>query len=411
MEFFEKRIDSNTVYEGLIVNVRRDVAEIQNGKHVPREVVEHPGGVAIVPVTDDGKVLMVRQYRYPMERELLEIPAGKLAPGEDPLDCAVRELKEETGCTAGKIVFLGEMYPSPGYCQETLYLYLALELQHGEMDLDEDELLSLEPYPIDDLVAKIKANELPDAKTIIGIMKAKTHLGLNKGERKMGKVVLVVDDERNIVDILSFNLKKEGYEIIEAYDGHSALDKYVKNQPDLILLDVMLPLMNGFEVCRRIREGDNTTPIIMLTAREEETDKVFGLELGADDYITKPFSVRELQARVKANIRRGGVGAQERGGTLPDGLVIDKERFDVYVNGRGAELTQREFELISFLASAPGKVFSREELLHEVWQYEYFGDLRAVDVAVRRLREKVEEDSGQPKYIMTKRGVGYYFSL
>jgi len=225
----------------------------------------------------------------------------------------------------------------------------------------------------------------------------------------MGKIVLVVDDEKNIVDILSFNLKKEGYEIFVAYDGHSALDSYNKIRPDLILLDVMLPLLDGFEVCRKIREGDNTTPIIMLTAREEETDKVFGLELGADDYITKPFSVRELQARVKANIRRGDNRAEELG-AMSTGFVIDKERFDVYVNGQGAELTQREFELISFLASTPGKVFSREELLHEVWQYEYFGDLRAVDVAVRRLREKVEEDSGQPKYIMTKRGVGYYFS-
>lgn len=178
MEFFEKQIKESTVYEGLIVNVRRDVAEIKNGRHVPREVVEHPGGVAIVPMTDDGKILMVRQYRYPMERELLEIPAGKLDIGEDPFDCAVRELREETGCTARQIVFLGETYPSPGFCKETLYLYLALELEHGDMDLDEDELLSLEPHPIDDLLAKIMANDLPDAKTIVGIMKAKLYLGL-----------------------------------------------------------------------------------------------------------------------------------------------------------------------------------------------------------------------------------------
>ncbi|MCL2401772.1 MAG: response regulator transcription factor [Oscillospiraceae bacterium] len=226
----------------------------------------------------------------------------------------------------------------------------------------------------------------------------------------MMKTVLIVDDEKNIVDILSFNLKKEGYEITIAYDGEAALGEYSKKRPDLILLDVMLPYIDGFEVCRRIREVDNTTPIIMLTAREEETDKVLGLELGADDYITKPFSVRELQARVKANIRRNGQGAAPASQEHVFGLVIDRERFDVYIDGRSAELTQREFELISFLAASPGKVFSREELLHEVWQYEYFGDLRAVDVAVRRLREKIEEDSGQPQYIITKRGVGYYYS-
>ena len=225
----------------------------------------------------------------------------------------------------------------------------------------------------------------------------------------MGKTVLIVDDEKNIVDILSFNLKKEGFEIMSAYDGESALVSYSKKRPDLILLDVMLPRLDGFEVCRKIREKDKTTPIIMLTAREEETDKVLGLDLGADDYITKPFSVRELQARVNANIRRTEAHAEEITEDKPDGLFIDRERFDVFINGRSAELTQREFELICFLAVSPGKVFSREELLHDVWQYEYFGDLRAVDVAVRRLREKIEEDPGQPRHVMTKRGVGYYF--
>ena len=226
----------------------------------------------------------------------------------------------------------------------------------------------------------------------------------------MGKTVLIVDDEKNIVDILSFNLKKEGYEIVTAYNGEAALARYTEKRPDLVLLDVMLPELDGFAVCRRIREVDKITPIIMLTAREEETDKVLGLELGADDYITKPFSVRELQARVKANIRRTDTLMEEASGEKHEGLIIDKERYDVYVNGRNAELTQREFELISFLASHPGKVVSREELLHDVWQYDYFGDLRAVDVAIRRLREKIEEDSSQPRYIMTKRGVGYYYS-
>ena len=225
----------------------------------------------------------------------------------------------------------------------------------------------------------------------------------------MGKTVLIVDDEKNIVDILSYNLKNEGFEITTAYDGEAAIAQYLKKRPDLILLDVMLPLLDGFEVCKRIRENDRITPIIMLTAREEETDKVLGLDLGADDYITKPFSIRELQARVKANIRRTDVRAEEQSNDKPDGFIIDYERYDVYVNGRSAELTQREFELINFLAGSPGKVFSREELLHDVWQYEYFGDLRAVDVAVRRLREKIEDDPSQPTYIMTKRGVGYYF--
>ena len=178
MEFFEKQIETKTVYEGMIVDIRRDIAEIQNGKHVPREVVVHPGGVGIVPLTDDHKILMVRQYRYPMEQELLEIPAGKLSDGEDPFDCAVRELSEETGCTAGRYVFLGEIYPSPGFCREILHLYLALDLQQGKMHLDEDELLSVEAVPIDKLVSKIMSNEIMDAKTIIGILKTKEYLKL-----------------------------------------------------------------------------------------------------------------------------------------------------------------------------------------------------------------------------------------
>jgi len=228
-------------------------------------------------------------------------------------------------------------------------------------------------------------------------------------EVSMTKKVLIVDDEKNIVDILSFNLKKEGFEIITAHDGETTIAQFKSMRPDLVLLDVMLPQLDGFEVCRRIREIDRITPIIMLTAREEETAKVFGLDLGADDYITKPFSVRELQARIKANIRRTDAHTETQNDNKSDGFFIDKERFDVFIDGRSAELTQREFELISFLTTSPGKVFSREELLHEVWQYEYFGDLRAVDVAVRRLREKIEKDPGQPRYILTKRGVGYYF--
>ena len=176
MDFFEKQLESKTVYEGLIVNVKSDIAQLQNGERVVREVVEHPGGVGIVPLTKDNKVLMVRQYRYPMAEELLEIPAGKLDDGENPFDCAVRELSEETGCTAGRYIDLGASYPSPGFCKEKLYIYLALDLQHGEMHLDENELLSVEAVAIDELIEKIMANELPDGKTIIGIMKAKKYL-------------------------------------------------------------------------------------------------------------------------------------------------------------------------------------------------------------------------------------------
>lgn len=224
----------------------------------------------------------------------------------------------------------------------------------------------------------------------------------------MGKTILVVDDEKNIVDILSFNLKKEGYDVLTAFDGEGALELYGDAALDLILLDVMLPKLDGFSVCSTIRKTDHRTPIIMLTAREEETDKVFGLELGADDYITKPFSIREVLARVKANIRRTEHTAPPVD-IKAEGILVDDERFDVYIDGNSAGLTQREFELFRFLSAQPGKIYSREELLREVWQYDYLGDLRAVDVAVRRLREKIERDSAKPEHIMTKRGVGYYF--
>ena len=224
----------------------------------------------------------------------------------------------------------------------------------------------------------------------------------------MSRTILIVDDEKNIVDILSFNLKKEGYTVIAAYDGGDGYKKAVETNPDLILLDIMLPVMNGFDVCKKIRETNNSTPIIMLTAREDETDKVFGLELGADDYITKPFSMREVLARVKTNIRRIST-AEPSAAPAGEGLSIDRESYTAYKNGSPLELSQREFELLCYLADRPGKVISREELLREVWKYEFLGDLRAVDVAVRRLREKLEDDSANPEHIMTKRGVGYYF--
>jgi two-component system response regulator VicR len=225
--------------------------------------------------------------------------------------------------------------------------------------------------------------------------------------------ILVVDDEKPIVDILKYNLNKEGYMIIEAYDGHDALDKALNEKPELILLDVMLPKMDGFTVCKKIREKFSI-PIIMLTAREEEVDKVLGLELGADDYITKPFSVRELLARVKANLRRVSTDTSSNYSENPmmnfGNLEINVERYEAKKNNKVLELTLREFELLKFLAIQPGKIFSRENLLEKVWGYEYYGDVRTVDVTIRRLREKVEEDPSNPSYIITKRGVGYYFN-
>ena len=234
----------------------------------------------------------------------------------------------------------------------------------------------------------------------------------------MGKTILIVEDEQNIVDILSFNLSREGYDTLEAYDGNTGLQLALEQNPDLILLDLMLPGMNGFDVCRKIREAGSAVPILMLTAREEEADKVLGLELGADDYITKPFAMRELLARVKANIRRVAMApaqlpqvGSEPGKRLDLGrVVVDLEGATVYKDGRALELTQREYDLIRFLASQPGKVFSREALMEHVWNYEgYVGDVRAVDVAVRRLREKIEDDPASPKFILTKRGMGYLF--
>ena len=225
------------------------------------------------------------------------------------------------------------------------------------------------------------------------------------------KKILVVEDEKTISDILAFNLQREGYDTIAAYDGAEGLRCALEEAPDLILLDVMLPKMDGFEVCRQVREQKDT-PIIMLTAREEETDKVTGLELGADDYITKPFSMRELMARVKANMRRiySGEEKEKPAASEGDGLRVSKDNGMVYKNGRPLELSAREFDILCFLSAAPGRVFSREELMEKVWGYDYYGDLRAVDVAIRRLREKVEDQPASPKYIITKRGMGYYFA-
>lgn len=227
----------------------------------------------------------------------------------------------------------------------------------------------------------------------------------------MERLILIVDDEAPIVEILKYNLTKSGYGVIVAYDGEEGYYAAINQKPDLILLDVMLPKMDGFEVLRKIREKQST-PVIMLTAREEEVDKILGLELGADDYITKPFSVRELTARVKANLRRN-YETREEDNQRPmtfGSLTIDPSVYKVTKNGRELELTLLEFELLKFLAMQPGKIFSREALLEKVWGYDYFGEVRTVDVTVRRLREKVEDNPGAPVYIMTKRGVGYYFN-
>ena len=231
----------------------------------------------------------------------------------------------------------------------------------------------------------------------------------------MNKRILIVEDETNIVDILSFNLEREGYDTMEAYDGQTGLQLAREQNPDLILLDLMLPKLNGFDVCRQLRQEGVSTPILILTAREEEEDKVLGLELGADDYITKPFAMRELLARVKANLRRAEMPAAgesgEAGRIVRGRIVIDTNRSLVTKDGVPLELTQREYDLIRFLAAQPGKAFSREALMEHVWNYAgYVGDVRGVDVAVRRLREKLEDDPANPKFIITRRGLGYLFA-
>lgn len=227
----------------------------------------------------------------------------------------------------------------------------------------------------------------------------------------MQNKILIVDDEKAIADIIKFNLEKEGHLVYVAYDGEEAIKVVNKIIPDLVLLDVMMPKKDGFQVLKEIRENYKF-PVIMLTAKEEEVDKVLGLELGADDYITKPFSMRELVARVKANLRRVDFSndmADDNKMIVSDNLSIDLNKYEVKKDGKVLDLTLREYELLKFLASSANQVFSREQLLEEVWGYEYYGDIRTVDVTVRRLREKVEDPEGDFKYILTKRGVGYYF--
>ncbi|MFF3021822.1 response regulator YycF [Gottfriedia sp. NPDC057948] len=227
----------------------------------------------------------------------------------------------------------------------------------------------------------------------------------------MNKKILIVDDEKPIADILKFNLEKEGFDIVCAYDGEEALQKVDEFLPDLVLLDIMLPIRDGLEVCREIRKNHDM-PIIMITAKDSELDKVLGLEMGADDYVTKPFSTRELLARVKANLRRHQTGApsekEESVEVIIGSLVINPNAYIVTKRGEKIELTHREFELLYYLAKHIGQVMTREHLLQTVWGYDYFGDVRTVDVTIRRLREKIEDNPSYPLFIVTRRGVGYY---
>jgi two-component system response regulator VicR len=225
-------------------------------------------------------------------------------------------------------------------------------------------------------------------------------------------VILVVEDEEPIANILKFALEREGHQVHLAFDGNEAVDLARAIEPNLVLLDVMLPEKDGFEVCREIRTF-SVTPIIMLTARESELDKVLGLELGADDYVTKPFSTRELLARVKANLRRTSFDGDAK--LEPDrerisfyDITIDFNNYTASKRGIVVPLTHREFELLAYLASRPGVVYTRDQLLLQVWGTDYTGDDRTVDVTVRRLREKLEDDPSNPTYVHTKRGVGYF---
>lgn len=237
------------------------------------------------------------------------------------------------------------------------------------------------------------------------------------------KNILIVDDEKMILNLLSHNLEKEGYNVLQAEDGMQAIDIAQEKRPDLILLDVMLPKLDGLSVCKRIKNM-MSVPILMVTAKDDELDKILGLELGADDYITKPFNIRELLARVKANLRKYDIVSNlqkeeksvetkktKRTNIVKVGvLTLDLDRFEVMVNDKVVDLTLREFELLKYLAQEPEQVITREKLLEKVWGYEYFGDIRTVDVTVRRIREKIEKDTSNPKILITKRGIGYYLA-
>lgn len=221
--------------------------------------------------------------------------------------------------------------------------------------------------------------------------------------------ILIVDDEKLLVKGIKFNLEQDGYDIETAYDGEEALKLARDKSVSLIILDLMLPKIDGLTVCQKVREFSNV-PIIMLTAKAEDMDKIMGLEYGADDYLTKPFNILELKARVKAILRRSSSALSSGKTTVKAGDVeLDYNLRRISINGRSIELTSKEFDLCELLVSNPGKVYSRENLLDIIWGYDYPGDIRTVDVHVRRLREKIEPNAASPKYILTKWGVGYYF--
>ncbi len=224
--------------------------------------------------------------------------------------------------------------------------------------------------------------------------------------------ILVVDDERVLVKGIKFNLENEGYQVDTGYDGEEAVDKARAGEYDLVILDLMMPRIDGLQACMKIREFSNV-PVIMLTAKSEDADKIIGFECGADDYITKPFNILELKARIRALLRRAGTAAQQKKDedrVVRGGITLDLAERSAFRDGARVELTAKEFDLMALLMRNPGRVYSRENLLNLVWGYEYIGEFRTVDVHIRRLREKLEPDPANPEYIMTKWGVGYYFS-
>ena len=407
----EKTLSREEKYQGSFLSLHVDQVQLPNGRTSFREVVEHVDGVAILALDDRNNVLTVTQYRYVIGKTLLEIPAGKLEPGEDPVAGALRELKEETGAVPDTFLPMGVTLPSPGCLSERLYLFLAKGLHMESQQLDEDEFLNGPPRHGRGDRGQQDHRRRAEGKSASESL---------RGDSAMSdpKTVLIVEDEKNIVDILRFNLQRAGYQTLEAYDGEDGLAQAVSANPDLILLDVMLPKKNGFDVCRALRDQGSSVPVIILTAREEEADKVLGLEIGADDYITKPFSMRELVARVGANIRRTTMtppaAASAAASAMPvsGDLSINTDSHQVFRAGKAIDLTQREYELLTFLASHPNKVYSRIDLMEQVWNYGYVGDdVRTVDVTVRRLREKIEADPANPVFILTRRGAGYYFSV
>lgn len=239
------------------------------------------------------------------------------------------------------------------------------------------------------------------------------------------KTILIVDDEESIMDLLVYNLEKEGYNTLKAYDGITAVEMALKERPDLVLLDVMIPKLDGISVCKKIRYYLNisTMPILMVSAKDTESDKIVGLEMGADDYITKPFQIRELMARIKANLRKAEAKSsvahkEETANTGKDSdiievgeLTLDLKKIEARVKGQIVNLTKKEFDVLRFLASQPGEVVTREKLLHEIWEYdEYVGAIRTIDVTMNRIRDKIEKDKADPKILITKRGVGYYIA-